>query len=259
MNETRHGGGRSSLRPRGNRGDPPPGVSRSARTTRRAATAALPAAIGLLALAVALLSGVAGSAGAEEGEALLARIGERYAGARTLSANFRQEVPLQNLGIVRKASGKVYLGRPLKMRWDYQSAEAQIFLADGKYFYFRPPDSPQVIRRKADEKALGGKIPLLLLFGQGRIGEMFRVEGTAPRSGGEETVLRLVPRGEGAPEIRRVELVVGTADAIIREVHLYDRLGGENHLYLSEVTLNPSLPEDLFRFRVPRGVTVVDG
>jgi len=198
-------------------------------------------------------------AGAEDGEALLKRIGQRYAGAKTLSANFRQEVPLQNLGIVRKASGKVYLGRPMKMRWDYKSAEAQMFLADGNHFYFRPPDSPQVIRRKADEKSLGGKIPLLLLFGKGQIEEMFRVESAAPRGGGEETVLRLVPRGEGAPEIRRVDLVVGTADAIIREVHLYDRLGGENHLYLSEVALDPVLPADLFRFRKPPGVAVVDG
>lgn len=196
---------------------------------------------------------------AEDGEALLKRVGERYAGVTTLSATFRQEVPLQNLGIVRKASGKVYLGRPMKMRWDYRSAEAQIFLADGTYFYFRPPDSPQVIRRKADEKSLGGKIPLLLLFGKGQIEEMFRVESAAPRGGGGETVLRLVPRGGGAPEVRRVDLVVGTADALIREVHLYDRLGGENHLYLSEVAIDPSLPADLFRFRKPPGVAVVDG
>jgi outer membrane lipoprotein carrier protein len=211
----------------------------------------------LLLAAVLLLGGV--PVGAEDGEALLKRVGERYAGATTLSATFRQEVPLQNLGIVRKASGKVYLGRPMKMRWDYRSAEAQMFLADGNYFYFRPPDSPQVIRRKADEKSLGGKIPLLLLFGKGQIEEMFRVESATPRGGGEETVLRLVPRGEGAPEVRRVDLVVGTADAIIREVHLYDRLGGENHLYLSEVALDPSLPADLFRFRKPPGVAVVDG
>ncbi len=215
-------------------------------------------AVRVFLLAVAFLLGSV-SAGAEDGEALLSRVGERYAGVSTLSANFRQEIPLQNLGIVRKASGKVYLGRPMKMRWDYKSAEEQIFLADGKYFYFRPPDSPQVIRRKADEKSLGGKIPLLLLFGKGRMGEMFRVEGATQRAGGEETVLRLVPRGEGAPEVRRIDLVVGTADALIREVHLYDRLGGENHLFLSGVVLDPSLPADLFRFRKPPGVTVVDG
>jgi outer membrane lipoprotein carrier protein len=201
-----------------------------------------------------------GAAGPESaGEALLRRVGERYAAARTLSAKFRQEIPLQNVGIVRKASGIVYFGRPLKMRWDYKGPEAQLFLADGRHFYFRPAGSSQVIRRDVDEKGLGGKIPLLLLFGKGEITALFRVDAAEPRKGGEETVLRLSPRGDGAPEVRRIDLVVGAGDALIREVHLFDRLGGENHLYLTDVTVNPSLPADLFRFRRPAGVSVVDG
>ncbi|MGB5197524.1 MAG: outer membrane lipoprotein carrier protein LolA [Candidatus Deferrimicrobium sp.] len=193
------------------------------------------------------------------GEALLRRVGERYAAARTLSAKFRQEIPLQNVGIVRKASGSVHFGRPLKMRWDYKGPEAQMFLADGRYFYFRPAGSSQVIRRGVDEKGLGGKIPLLLLFGKGEITALFRVDAADPRKNGEETVLRLSPRDDGAPEVRRIDLVVGTADALIREIHVFDRLGGENHLYLTDVTVNPSLPVDFFRFRKPSGVSVVDG
>lgn len=214
----------------------------------------------LLACAL-LLSPLAANraAGAESaGEALLRRVGERYAAAHTLSAKFRQEIPLQNVGIVRKASGTVYFGRPLKMRWDYNGPEAQLFLADGRYFYFRPAGSSQVIRRAVDEKGLGGKIPLLLLFGKGDITALFRVDAADPRKGGEETVLRLSPRGDGAPEVRRIDLVVGAGDALIREVHLFDRLGGENHLYLTDVTVNPSLPADFFRFRKPAGVPVVD-
>jgi len=202
---------------------------------------------------------VSRAAGPESaGEALLVRVGERYAAAHTLSAKFRQEIPLQNVGIVRKASGTVYFGRPLKMRWDYIGPDAQLFLADGRYFYFRPAGSSQVIRRRVDEKGLGGKIPLLLLFGKGEITSLFRVDAADPRKGGE-TVLRLSPLGDGAPEIRRIDLVVGTEDALIREIHVFDRLGGENHLYLSDVTVNPSLPADIFRFRKPDGVSVVDG
>jgi outer membrane lipoprotein carrier protein len=195
----------------------------------------------------------------DAGEALLRRVGERYAAARTLSAKFRQEIPLQNVGIVRKASGTVYFARPLKMRWDYKGPEAQLFLADGRYFYFRPAGSPQVIRRGVDEKGLGGKIPLLLLFGKGEITSLFRVDAATARDGGEETVLHLSPRGDGAPEVRRIDLVVGTGDALIREIHVFDRMGGENHLYLTDVTVNPSLPPDFFRFRKPAGVSVVDG
>jgi outer membrane lipoprotein carrier protein len=215
----------------------------------------------LLLICILLLPlAVSRAAGTESaGEALLRRVGERYAAARTLSATFRQEIPLQNLGIVRKASGTVYFARPLKMRWDYKGPEAQLFLADGRYFYFRPAGSAQVIRRGVDEKGLGGKIPLLLLFGKGEITALFRVDAADARKGGEETVLRLSPRDDGAPEIRRIDLVVGTADVLIREIHVFDRMGGENHLYLTDVTVNPSLPPDFFRFRKPAGVSVVDG
>ncbi len=202
----------------------------------------------------------AAAAGAESGgDALLARVASKYAASRSLSAAFRQEVPLQNVGIVRRASGKVYFERPLRMRWDYKAPDAQLFLADGVYFYFRPAEASQVYRKKIDEKSLGGKIPLLLLFGSGDISGMFRVEETVARSGGKETGLRLVPRGDGAPEVRRIDLVVGTADLVIREVHLYDRLGGANHLYLDGTVLDPSLPPDLFRFRKSPGEEVVDG
>ncbi|MEK6697326.1 MAG: outer membrane lipoprotein carrier protein LolA [Candidatus Deferrimicrobiota bacterium] len=215
----------------------------------------------LLACVLLLLPPARGGAAGPEnaGEALLRRVGERYAAAHTLSAKFRQEIPLQNVGIVRKASGNVYFGRPLKMRWDYKGPEAQLFLADGRHFYFRPAGSSQVIRRDVDEKGLGGKIPLLLLFGKGDITALFRVDASDPRKGGEEMLLRLSPRGDGAPEVRRIDLVVGAGDALIREVHLFDRLGGENHLYLTDVTVNRSLPADLFRFRKPAGVSVVDG
>ena len=220
----------------------------------------MPRTLLLACIFLLLLLARVGAEGPETaGEALLRRVGERYAAAHTLSAKFRQEIPLQNVGIVRKASGSVYFGRPLKMLWDYKGPETQLFLADGRYFYFLPAGSSQVIRRVVDEKGLGGKIPLLLLFGKGEITTLFRVDAADPRKGGEETVLRLSPRGDGAPEVRRIDLVVGTGDALIREIHVFDRLGGENRLYLTDVTLDPSLPADLFRFRKPAGVSVVDG
>lgn len=206
------------------------------------------------------LAAVSAEVGADDpGEALLLKVARKYAAARTFSANFRQEVPLQNLGIVRKASGQIYFERPLKMRWDYRGDDAQIFLADGQYLYFRPADSPQVFRRKIDEKTLGGKVPLLLLFGKGEITEFFRVDEAVARKGNQETALRLIPRGGGAPEVRRIDLVVGNADLLVREVHIYDRMGGANHLYLEKTVLDPVLSPRWFRFQKPSGVEVVDG
>ncbi len=218
------------------------------------------AAAALFLFSASVAPGIAAPAGAAGGgDALLARVAAKYAAVRSLSATFRQEVPLQNVGIVRRASGKVYFERPSMMRWDYKAPETQLFLADGEHYYFRPAGSSQVYRKKIDEKSIGGKIPLLLLFGKGDIAGMFRVEETVPRDGGRETGLRLVPRGDGAPDVRRVDIVVGTADLLIREVHIYDRLGGANHLYLDRIVLDPSLPREMFRFRRVPGEEVVDG
>ncbi len=193
------------------------------------------------------------------GEALLRRVGERYAAAHTLSAKFRQEIPLQNVGIVRKASGSVYFGRPLKMLWDYKGPETQLFLADGRYFYFLPAGSSQVIRRVVDEKGLGGKIPAAAAVRQGGNHDPLPRRCRRPAQGRRGDRPASFSPGDGAPEVRRIDLVVGTGDALIREVHLFDRMGGENHLYLTDVTVNPSLPADFFRFRKPAGVSVVDG
>ena len=221
------------------------------RTFCRAAPAAL------FLFIVAFLSAAFG--GATEGEILFRRVVRKYQDATTLSARFRQEVPLQNVGIVRKAAGQVYFRRPLRMRWDYRVPAEQLFLADGKYFYFRPPGSLEVFRRPIDEEALGGKVPLLLLFGKGDITKYFRVEEAVHLKGREKTAIRLLPKGTEAPEVRRIDLVVDDADLTIREIHLYDRLGGSNHLYLDDVVIDPSLPADLFRFRQPPGSKMVDG
>jgi len=217
------------------------------------------AALAALFLFAAVFPPVASGGDAADGAALLRRVAAKYSGVKTLSARFRQEVPLQNVGVVRKASGQVYFRRPLRMRWDYEAPGEQLFLADGRYFYFRPPDSPQVYRQKIGEETIGGRIPLLLLFGGGDITEYFRVEEVTPLKEGRETALRLVPKGDGAPEVKRVDLVVDGSDLTIRQVHLYDRLGGANHLYLSDIVIDPSLPADLFLFRKPPEIEVVDG
>jgi outer membrane lipoprotein carrier protein len=217
-------------------------------------------AVALLCVSLARGAGVSAlAAGTGDGEALLAKVAAKYATAQTLSADFRQEVPLANLGIVRKASGRLFFARPSKMRWDYKKPDTQMFLADGEFLYFRPADSKQVFKRKIGEGALGGKIPLLLFFGKGDMASMFTVESAEPVRKGAATALRLVPKGDGAPEVKRIDLVVENEGLHIVEIHLYDRLGGTNHLYLDGIVFNPSLPADQFRFRKPAGTEVVNG
>ncbi len=199
------------------------------------------------------------ASGPGEGEALLAKVSAKYATAQTLSAKFRQEVPLANLGIVRKASGELFFARPSKMRWDYKKPDNQLFLADGEFLYFRPTDSKQVFKRKIGEGTLGGKIPLFLFFGKGDMSSLFSVESSEPVRKKTATAMRLLPKGDGAPEVKRIDLVVDNEKLLIVEIHIYDKLGGTNHLYLDGIVFNPSVPADQFRFKKPAGTEVVNG
>lgn len=216
-------------------------------------------AIAAIFLALAVSAANSAGSGPIDGEALLGKVSAKYEKMQSLSAKFRQEVPLPNLGVVRKASGTLYFARPSKMRWDYKKPDNQLFLSDGEHLYFRPADSKQIFRRKLGEGALGGKIPLLLFFGKGDMASMFSVESADPVRKGSATAMRLVPKGDGAPEVRRIDLVVENEALRIVEIHIYDKLGGVNHLYLDGIVFNPSLPGDLFRFRKPAGTEVVNG
>ncbi|HEY5997213.1 MAG TPA: outer membrane lipoprotein carrier protein LolA [Candidatus Deferrimicrobiaceae bacterium] len=216
-------------------------------------------ALAAILLALVVPAAHAAGSGPSDGEALLEKVSAKYEKMQSLSAKFRQEVPLPNLGVVRKASGILYFARPSKMRWDYKKPNNQLFLADGEKLYFRPADSKQIFRRKLGEGAMGGKIPLLLFFGKGDMSKMFSVESADPARKGTATAMRLVPRGDGAPEVSRIDLVVENEGLQIVEIHIHDKLGGVNHIYLEGIVFNPSLPGDLFRFKKPAGTEVVNG
>ncbi len=213
------------------------------------------------AAAAAFLLLWAAPAGADGGEAgiWLAKVSRKYGAVRALSARFRQEVPLARVGIVRKAQGRVWFERPLRMRWEYERPPDQLFLADGRHFWFRPSGSDRVFKSPIDERAAGGRVPLLLLFGKGELGEFFRAEEAIPRKEGAEVALRLVPRDGGAGEVRRVDLVVDAKTLAVREIHLYDRLGGSNHLFLRDLAIDPPIGEGFFRFLPIPGTEVVEG
>lgn len=214
-----------------------------------------------VAAALLLLLGAATAGTADEGAAgdWLGKVSRKYGAVRSLSARFRQEVPLARVGVVRKAQGRVWFERPLRMRWEYERPPDQLFLADGRHFWFRPSGSDRVFKSPIDERAAGGRVPLLLLFGRGQLGEFFRAEEAIPRAGGAEMALRLVPRDGGAGEVRRVDLVVDATTLAVREIHLYDRLGGSNHLFLRDLAIDPPIGEGFFRYVPIPGTEVVEG
>jgi outer membrane lipoprotein carrier protein len=230
-----------------------------------------------LAIAVAL-TGVLLAAGplpatpAITPDELARRVEERHRNLRDLTATFVQTYKSGALGREVKESGLLSLKNPGRMLWEYQDPEKKTFVSNGKSFYFYVPADKQVIvREQADLRGIAA----LLLSGRGDILSQFQVSlpqvtgtsGGLPqvtgRSGGAQDPpkgrdrLRLVPRKKDA-EVEEVILDVD-ASARIVSIEVLDGQGNRSHFDFARVRENVGLKDQIFEFKVPRGVEVITG
>jgi len=121
---------------------------------------------------------------------------------------------------------------------DYKGTRSN-FSSPTAVLLLSPAGSSQVIRRSVDEKGLEERSRSCYCSAR-RDNDPLPRGRRDPRKGGEETVLRLSPwrrgsRGTSDRPRRR------HGDALIREIHVFDGWR-ENHLYLTDVMVNPSFP-----------------
>ncbi len=83
--------------------------------------------------------------------------------------------------MLRSASGKFYLQRPGKFRWDYAEPSQQLVLGDGKEIWFYDKDLQQANVRSMD--ATLASTPAVLLSGTGSVAEQFDIKAL-PDEGG---------------------------------------------------------------------------
>src|SRR6266478_6556739 len=88
----------------------------------------------------------------------------RYRGARTLQATFLERYS-ENGRPVRVEAGRVYIGKPGKMRWEYEAPEKTLFLVDGKTAWFYVPGDHTVTRVPA-KQSTDWRTPVALLAGE---------------------------------------------------------------------------------------------
>src|SRR5574338_277178 len=78
------------------------------------------------------------------------RIEKRYQTAQTLRATFLERYS-RGKGDMTLESGTVYFSRPGRMRWEYESPEKKLFLADGKHVWFYVPADRTATKAKTRE------------------------------------------------------------------------------------------------------------
>ncbi len=170
----------------------------------------------------------------------------------TLSAAFEQTVLDEEGRVSQRSRGRFYLERPGRFRWTYETPFRQEVVADGRQVWFYDPDLEQVTVRDVD--AALGSAPALLLSGEIRLGERFRVVDQGRE--GERAWIELRPKSD-EDVFRRVR--VELEDGRLVRMELADNFGQLTRIRFFDMALNPPLDDKLFHFRPPPGVDVFKG
>jgi outer membrane lipoprotein carrier protein len=186
-------------------------------------------------------------------EALARKVEARHRKLTDLRARFVQSYRSGMLGREITERGVVSLKPPGRMLWEYRDPERKTFVSDGRRFYFYvPADKQVVVREQADLRGIAA----LLLSGRSDILAQFSValDGTAPPA---RSRLVLVPRRPD-PELEQATLDVDATYRILGIV-VVDAQGNRSRFQFEDVRENVGLGDQLFEFKVPRGVEVISG
>lgn len=210
----------------------------------------------LLALMASAGSTVTSQTSPETPQALAVRLQQRYDGIRDFEGDFTQTY---EGGILRTKSteqGTVAIKRPGRMRWVYSKPERKEFVSDGTRIYSYLPADKQVI--VGTMPAADQTTPALFLSGRGNLVRDFTAATTAELPGAPPGLLglKLTPI-KADPEVQWLIVGVEPKSLQIRYLVAADLQGGRSTFVFSNLKENRNLPDKLFQFEIPRGVTVV--
>lgn len=168
---------------------------------------------------------------------------------RSISAEFEQTVSNERGEIVQRSTGRLYILRPGKFRWEYDSPYHQLIVSDGIRYWVYDEDLEQVTVHPLDETLSG--TPAQLLSSNEPLEAHFAIHeipGTGP------TRMELVPI---APETNYQKLLLSFNGTTLATMEIHDSFGQVTFLALHHLQRNPRLDADLFSFTPPPGVDVV--
>jgi outer membrane lipoprotein carrier protein len=212
--------------------------------------------------AAVLIAATASVAAIDAVHSVAQAVDDHYNHLRTLQAEFT-ELYIGS-GMERTESGTLWLEKgglkkPGKMRWEYRSPKAKLFVSDGKDAWFYVPGDRQV--RKTEARKLDDvRSPLAFLLGKTKLVKelqgLSRAPDIVPLAPGN-IVLRGVP--QAFPDrISEIVLEV-TPEHQIARILIDDVDGSTTEYRFKDQKENVVIPAGQFEFRPPAGTETVEG
>lgn len=151
---------------------------------------------------------------------------------------------------VQESSGRLWIERPNKFRWDYETPYKQQIVSDGERLWVYDEDLRQVTVRPLKDGLL--ETPAALLAGKGRPEEQFNVNDTGAGNGLAWVELTPRRRDTGVEEVR-----LGFERGRLQAFEIVDGLGQTTRYRLDAGVENRPIDPARFKFTPPPDADVV--
>ena len=121
-----------------------------------------------------------------------------FTGLLTMQADFDQQVMDGNKQLLQSSQGHMWIMRPGRFRWDYETPYKQQLVADGERLWSYDEDLEQVTVQPASEVLTS--TPAMLLSGDKPLETVFNIEATSTTPGDRKVTL--VPKTDDSNIIR---------------------------------------------------------
>jgi outer membrane lipoprotein carrier protein len=185
------------------------------------------------------------------------RVQKRYDGAGDFRAHFVQTLTNATFNRKTTLAGDVLLKKPGRMRWDYQTPDVKMYLADGDRLWLYEPEDKQAF--KQDLKSSQLPAALAFLTGKGKLASEFEIHfADKPAYGTARDYVLLLKPKQARAQLASLLFVVDPDDFHVRQSVLVDGQGNTNDMVFSDVKVNTGIADATFRWSPPADVRVID-
>lgn len=183
-------------------------------------------------------------------QARIAHLKHFFQDVRTYQAKFTQVVLDETSQPVQQSSGSLWIERPGKFRWDYETPFVQQVIGDGERLWVYDRDLKQASVRRL--KGALADSPAQWLAGRGDLERDFILRELDRRDGLEW--VQLLPRKKDSGF---TSAHIGFAQGRLRILELLDGLGQTTRITLHDARENAGIDSARFSFRPSPGVDVI--
>lgn len=187
---------------------------------------------------------------------ILGKTEANYQNMHAFTAIFHQKTTSAAAGNLSAAEalGRLYYARPRQMRWEYDTPEEQVFVANNQFAWLYVRAENQITLFDADKLFAS---PLARTFFEGALGlkKYFDVTLDPIQSTQNLAVLKLVPKQED-PSVKLLYLWIDLRSYRISRIQSQDIVGNSNDIALDSFTPHSSLDPGLFHLEVPPSAKV---